>query len=217
MPRLRNRSARSQVALKILVPRGLWPSREGSNAWVPSGCDAARGVLLIERWCDNAVRGEFIIDGDRTDSKSIDSDRMVLCRSISRWESEGGATAAARVTSETLSPELTNTELVHFRIRVIALENLLIAMLAEGTDHQLDIARKVASYILPRDGHTLHPLTVQAADHITDLVNRAIHFRSTPERNDEASSDGGAAANTDADRFYEADSMDGSHATERFN
>lgn len=72
---------------------------------------------------------------------------------------------------------MTNAELVHLHIRVIALENMLIAVLAEGSDRQLQVAREMAGYISPRPGFTHHPLTVQAADHMTDLVNRAFHFR----------------------------------------
>lgn len=74
-------------------------------------------------------------------------------------------------------PQMTNAELVQLRIRVIALENMLIAVLAEGSDKQLNVAREMATYISPRPGFTQHALTLSAADHITDLVDRAIHFR----------------------------------------
>lgn len=99
-------------------------------------------------------------------------------KALSRWDNEGGAIASdLSPTTEAPIPALTNTELVQLRIRVIALENLVIGLLAEGTDHQLEVGRKMASYIAPRVGHTSHPLTVRAADHMVDLVNRAIHFR----------------------------------------
>ena len=39
-----------------------------------------------------------------------------------------------------------NAELVQLRIRVIALENLVIALLAEASDRQLDLAREMAAY-----------------------------------------------------------------------
>lgn len=74
-------------------------------------------------------------------------------------------------------PDMTNTELVHLRIRVIALENLMIAVLAEGSDRQAQVAREMAQFISPRPGSAPHPLTIQAADHMTDLVHRATHFR----------------------------------------
>ncbi len=98
-------------------------------------------------------------------------------RALSRWDDEGGAVVAPSATSEAPIPDLTNTELVQLRIRVIALENLVIGLLAEGTDRQLAVERKMASYITPQEGHTNHPLTTKAADHMVDLVNRAIHFR----------------------------------------
>ena len=95
---------------------------------------------------------------------------------LSRWDNEGGALATPHATQAGV-PHLTNAELVQLRIRVIALENLLIAVLAEGSDRQLRVAREMAEYISPRPGFTHHPLTTQAADHMTDLADRAAHFR----------------------------------------
>ena len=77
-------------------------------------------------------------------------------------------------------PELTNAELVQLRIRVIALENLMIALLAEASDRQIDLAREMATYISPRPGFTQHPLTIHAAAQMIDLVERANQFRSSP-------------------------------------
>jgi hypothetical protein len=106
-------------------------------------------------------------------------------RALSRWDNEGGA--LAYMSCETLEdiPDLTNTELVQLRIRVIALENLMIAVLAEGSDRQLQVAREMADYISPRPGFTQHPLTVQAAGHITDFVDRAVHFRTLGQQGGE--------------------------------
>lgn len=100
-------------------------------------------------------------------------------KALSRWENEGGA--LPRETTGDI-PELTNAELVQLRIRVIALENLVIALLAEGSDHQLAASREMAAYISPRPGFTHHPLTIQAATHMVELVDRAVHFQglSTP-------------------------------------
>lgn len=99
-------------------------------------------------------------------------------RALSRWDDEGGAIASVPHAAPADVPDLTNTELVQLRIRVIALENMLIAVLAEGSDRQLQVACEMAEYISPRPGFTQHPLTTQAANHMTDLVDRAIHFRS---------------------------------------
>lgn len=96
---------------------------------------------------------------------------------LSRWDNEGGAKASDAHAIRANAPDMTNAELVHLHVRVIALENLLIAVLAEGSDRQLAVARDMAGYISPRPGFTHHPLTVQAADHMTDLADRAVHFR----------------------------------------
>lgn len=98
-------------------------------------------------------------------------------RALSRWDEEGGASAPAAHAASLDEHQLTNAELVHLRIRVIALENMMIAVLAEGSDRQIEVAREMAEYISPRPGFTPHPLTLQAADHMTDFVERALHFR----------------------------------------
>ena len=98
-------------------------------------------------------------------------------RALSRWDNEGGALESVPQGAHADIPDLTNAELVQLRVRVIALENLIITLLAEGSDRQLQLAREMAEYISPRPGSTQHPLTIQAADHMTDLVDRAIHFR----------------------------------------
>ena len=106
----------------------------------------------------------------------------IRARAPSRWDNEGGAITPVPHAAHAHVPDLTNTELGQLRIRVIALENIMIAVLAEGTDRQLQIAREMAEYISPRPGYTRHPLTIQAADHMTDLVDRAIHVRTLPPR-----------------------------------
>ena len=72
---------------------------------------------------------------------------------------------------------LTNSELVQLQSRVIALENLVIALLAQGTLQQLELARDMAAYISPRPGFTQHPLTTHAAARMVHFVERADHFR----------------------------------------
>lgn len=104
-------------------------------------------------------------------------------RALSRWENEGGAGSGrlhrSPVSSETLSvtPQLANAELVQLRIRVIALENLVITLLAETSDRRLDLAREMATYISPRPGFTHHRLTIRAAAQMIHLVERAGCFR----------------------------------------
>jgi hypothetical protein len=105
---------------------------------------------------------------------------------LSRWENEGGA-AVERPGRESGSDDepwddsaWTLAERVQLRIRVIALENLLIALLADAPDRQIALVREMAAYISPRPGFTPHPLTLRAADEMRSLVDRAGHFRSTP-------------------------------------
>src|ERR1700730_6293432 len=105
---------------------------------------------------------------------------------LSMWDNEGGAGAhrpqegliSGEVQPEV--PQLTNAELVQLQIRVIALENLVITLLAEASDRQLDLAREMAAYISPRPGFTQHPLTIHAAAQMIDLVQRAGQFRVAP-------------------------------------
>jgi hypothetical protein len=102
---------------------------------------------------------------------------------LSTWDDDGGA--APHPSEQTLIPgktqpaipQLTNTELIQLRVRVIALENMVITMLAEASDRQLERVREMASYISPRPGTTHHHLTIHAAAQMLNLANRARHFR----------------------------------------
>jgi hypothetical protein len=102
---------------------------------------------------------------------------------LSRWDNEGGAGpggpqgGSVSAGAQAEIPELTNAELVQLRIRVIALENLVIALLAEASERQLGLAREMAAYIAPRPGFTHHPLTLHASAQMIDLVERTRHFR----------------------------------------
>ena len=114
------------------------------------------------------------------------SDRARLReKALSRWDNEGGASrqgpqegSPAEEAEPDREPQLTNAELVQLRVRVIALENLMIALLAEGSGRQVEVVREMAAYISPRPGFTHHPLTTHAAAHMIDLVQRATHFSS---------------------------------------
>jgi hypothetical protein len=71
-----------------------------------------------------------------------------------------------------------DVELQTLHVRMIALENLVVSLLAAGSDRQLELARKMVAKISPRSGATQHLLTVQAATHMIDLVERASRFHS---------------------------------------
>jgi hypothetical protein len=104
-------------------------------------------------------------------------------RALQRWDNEGGAGPGRLAAKEGLEaaagsvPPLNNAELMQLHIRVIALENLVIALLAQATDAQLELVRDMAAYISPRPGFTPHPLTLGAAGEMMSLVDRSSHFR----------------------------------------
>lgn len=116
------------------------------------------------------------------DSKKVTRERAkLLFKALSRWDNEGGAGPGhpGLARSETLSdvPPLSNAELVQLQTRVIALENLVIALLADASDWQIELARGGAAYIRPRPGYTAHSLTINAADQMDHLVRRSTIFR----------------------------------------
>jgi hypothetical protein len=102
-------------------------------------------------------------------------------QALSRWDNEGGAAGPVMAPTadeqQIPTPNMSNADLVALRVRVIALENLLIALLATASNQQLELAREMAGYISPRPGFTLHPLTIHAAAHMIDLIERSSRFR----------------------------------------
>jgi len=123
---------------------------------------------------DDATHAVAKATPNRTESAGVNAS------ALARWESEGGPAthrSAAMPHPESLaSIPLTDAELMHLRVRVIALENLVIALLAKAPDCQIALAREMAAYICPRPGFTAHPLTLRAADEMVGLVNRANRF-----------------------------------------
>jgi hypothetical protein len=115
--------------------------------------------------------------------QNSDASSQVIQRqqALSRWDNEGGAAgpilAPAADKAQAPFPEMSNADLVALRVRVIALENLLISLLAMASDQQLELAREMAGYISPRPGFTHHPLTIHAAAHMIDLIERSSRFR----------------------------------------
>ncbi len=104
-------------------------------------------------------------------------------RALARWDNEGGAEpngpqmASAPVESAAPMPDNGPAEMASLHVRVIALENLLISLLATASDRQLELAGGMAAYIAPRPGFTHHALTTHAAAHMVDLMERASRFR----------------------------------------
>jgi hypothetical protein len=98
---------------------------------------------------------------------------------LSRWESEGGThpdEAADAAAGESAAPA--DAEADQLRMRVIALENLVIALLAEASSAQRCLAADMADFISPRPGYTPHPLTLRAAQAMRSMLDRAAQFGS---------------------------------------
>lgn len=101
-------------------------------------------------------------------------------RALAGWDNEGGAgpqgPQEVRIPPDSTAgvPELGNAELVQLQVRVIALENLLIALLSQASPQQLELVREMAAYISPRPGFTPHRLTIHAAAQMVHLVERAV-------------------------------------------
>lgn len=118
-----------------------------------------------------------------SDDHQTSSDPQTQQLLLSIWDDEGGAgrcgpkESTAHPIKDPIIPDLTNTELVQLRIRVIALENLVTALLSGAPSSQHELVRAMAVQISPRAGMTPHPLTTKAAAHMNDLVARAVHYR----------------------------------------
>ena len=106
----------------------------------------------------------------------------MLQRAVGRWENEGGAetggpeaivgTTPRAAAPDDLRVELKNAELVQLQLRVIALENLVTALLATAPTDTTDLVRAIAANISPRPESTQHHLTVRAAAQMIHLLER---------------------------------------------
>ena len=94
----------------------------------------------------------------------------VMCRWIDGAE-------RSRPTLQTVVPQSMDTELEHLRMRMIAMENLMIALLTQAPDRQLELGSEMAAFISPRPGFTHHPRTVGAAAQMVHLLHRARQFQ----------------------------------------
>jgi hypothetical protein len=104
-------------------------------------------------------------------------------RALARWANEGGAGPSASAHdagSERSRPgtaEPAESECDRLRARVIALENLVAALLGQAPERLLGRVREIAAYISPKPGAMQHPLTVHAAEHMRKLLDRASRFQ----------------------------------------
>lgn len=81
----------------------------------------------------------------------------------------------------TVAGKIGDAEEGNLAARLIALENIIVALLADAPESQSERVREMARYISPRPGKTPHRLTIEAARNMLALVERADHYRSKPE------------------------------------
>jgi hypothetical protein len=98
-------------------------------------------------------------------------------RPLLRLDDESGAIAAVAHESYAHVPDITNADLALLHVRVIALENLLITVLAEGSDPRRQPARDMVDTISLRSGFMSYLPSIQAVQHMNDLLDSAIHVR----------------------------------------
>ena len=97
---------------------------------------------------------------------------------IGRWENEGGDTAGLHPHERgSVVGEIGDVEDSNLRVRLIALENIVVALLAGAPDSQSTLVREMATYISPRPGMTPHRLTIEAARNMTALAERAARYK----------------------------------------
>ena len=97
---------------------------------------------------------------------------------IGRWENEGGDTAGLHPHDRgSVVGEIGDVEDGNLRVRLIALENIVVALLAGAPDSQSILVREMAGYISPRPGMTSHRLTVEAARNMVALAERAARYK----------------------------------------
>jgi len=103
-------------------------------------------------------------------------------RTIAKLENDAGTlNDRAHQDQATVAGEIGDVEDGNIKVRLIALENLVVALLAEAPESQSELVREMAKYISPRPGMTPHRLTVEAARNMLALVERAAHYRDTRE------------------------------------
>ena len=102
-----------------------------------------------------------------------------LERAVTRWENEGGARDHGDPDKlrSTIVGEVGDAEAVNIRVRLIALENIVVALLASGPQNGAELVREMAQFISPRSQTTPHRLTIEAARNMLAIAERAENCR----------------------------------------
>ncbi len=80
-----------------------------------------------------------------------------------------------------MAGEIGDAEAANIRVRLIALENIMVALLAGAPESRSDLIREMAEFISPRPGATPHRLTIEAARNMVAIVERAGHYKRGPD------------------------------------
>lgn len=100
-------------------------------------------------------------------------------RALARWDNEGGALLQAvsvKAPYVDVVHHLSDQDLVYLRNRVIALENVVIAMLASGSHDQRAVVHDMALFVRQPLDEVQDRLTMHAADLMDYLADRATRF-----------------------------------------
>ena len=111
------------------------------------------------------------------DNKFDSARARALERAVKSWENEGGARGDrdSHTYHATIIGEAGDDEALNIRIRLIALENIVVALLASGTQDAPDLAREMAQHMSSRLEATPHRLTIAVASNMMAIVERAEH------------------------------------------
>jgi len=136
----------------------------------------------LARWeAEGGAEAVTALDSGGTSEANVDTSEANVDTSeanVDTSEASGGVrpTAESSPSSKPAAP-WSDAECQQLHARLIALENLVISLLAMGNKRQLALARDMASHIIARRGATPHRLTEQAAKQMVHVVGRAKWFR----------------------------------------
>ena len=77
----------------------------------------------------------------------------------------------------TVAGKIGDAEDGNMLVRLIAVENIIVALLADASESQSERVREMARYITPREGSTPHRLTTEAARNMLAILERAARFK----------------------------------------